>query len=44
MVIFCAMQGHLPVVEYLCNKSADVNQGNNYGHTPLLIAAQYVSM
>ena len=38
------MQGHLPVVEYLCNKSADVNQAENDGITPLFIAAFNVSI
>ena len=44
MVVICAMQGHLPVVEYLCKASADVNQGNKSGATPLFIVAQKVSM
>ena len=44
IVILCAMQGHLPVVEYLCNKSADVNQGMNDGRTPLYISAFKVSI
>ena len=43
MIIICAMQGHLPVVEYLCSKSADVNKGNNDDLTPLYIAAWSVS-
>ena len=38
------MQGHLPVVEYLCDKSADVNQADNNGWTPLLIAVVKVSI
>ena len=44
IVILCAMQGHLPVVEYLCNKSANVNQATNNGWTPLSVAASSVSM
>ena len=38
------MQGHLPVVEYLCHKSADVNQADNDGATPLYAAAYGVSI
>ena len=38
------MQGHLPVVEYLCNQSADVNQGMNDGRTPVFTAAWEVSI
>ena len=44
VVIICAMQGHLLVVEHLCNVSADVNKGNNNGATPLFIASEKVSM
>ena len=44
ILICCAMQGHLPLVEYLCNKSADVNQAINDGRTPLYIAAFKVSI
>ena len=38
------MQGHLAVVEHLCQASADVNKANNDGWTPLNIAAQEVSI
>ena len=38
------MQGHLAVVEYLCNASADVNKADDDGCTPLYVAAQLVSM
>ena len=44
IVILCAMQGHLPVVEYLCSKFADVNQGMNDGRTPVFTAAWEVSI
>ena len=38
------MQGHLPIVEHLCQASADVNIANNDGVTPLFIAAVNVSI
>ena len=38
------MQGHLAVVEHLCQASADVNKANNNGWTPLNIAADKVSI
>ena len=38
------MQGHLAVVEYLCQASADVNKADNDGYTPLYVAAQNVSI
>ena len=38
------MQGHLAVVEHLCQASADINKANNNGYTPLFIAAAYVSI
>ena len=38
------MQGHLPVVEHLCQASADVNTANNNGWTPLNVAALNVSI
>ena len=38
------MQGHLPVVECLCTASADVNKAANNGSTPLLRAAEKVSI
>ncbi len=40
----CSIQGHLPVVEYLCQASADINKATNDGTTPLNIAAQEVSI
>ena len=44
LIGICAMQGHLPVVEYLCNASADVNKADINGWTPLYIAAGKVSL
>ena len=38
------MQGHLAIVEHLCQASADVNIAANDGCTPLNIAAFNVSM
>lgn len=38
------MQGHLPVVEYLCTVSADVNKAKDNGWTPLIVAADEVSI
>ena len=38
------MQGHVAVVEYLCQASADVNKADNDGTTPLSTAAMNVSM
>jgi hypothetical protein len=38
------MQGHLPVVEHLCQASADVNIAANDGNTPLYVAAEKVSI
>ena len=38
------MQGHLAVVEHLCQASADVNKANKNGATPLYIAAEKVSI
>ncbi len=38
------MQGHLLIVEHLCQASADVNIAANDGMTPLNIAAQQVSI
>ena len=38
------MQGHLAIVEHLCQASADVNTANNDGVTPLYMAAQEVSV
>jgi ankyrin repeat protein len=37
------MQGHVAIVEHLCQASADVNIANKNGVTPLFIAAQEVS-
>ncbi len=36
------MQGHLAIVEHLCQASADVNKAANDGCTPLYIAAEKV--
>ena len=38
------MQGHVAVVEHLCQASADVNKANNGGYTPLNLAAEKVSI
>ena len=38
------MQGHLAIVEHLCQASADVNIANNEGATPLSVAVQEVSI
>ena len=38
------MQGHLAIVEHLCQASADVNKANNDGWTPLHIAVEKVSI
>ena len=38
------MQGHLAIVEHLCQASADVNKANNDGWTPLNSAASNVSI
>ena len=38
------MQGHLAIVEHLCQASADVNEANKNGVTPLYIAVEKVSM
>ena len=38
------MQGHVAVVEHLCQASADVNKADNDGYTPLIVAAQQVSI
>ena len=38
------MQGHLAIVEHLCQASADVNIAMNDGRTPLFIAAGQVSI
>ena len=38
------MQGHLAIVEHLCQASADVNKADNDGWTPLYIAAALVSI
>ena len=38
------MQGHLAIVEYFCQASADVNKANKNGWTPLNSAAQNVSI
>ena len=38
------MQGHVAVVEHLCQASADVNKATNDGYTPLFVAAQEVSI
>ncbi len=38
------MQGHVAVVEHLCQASADVNKANKNGMTPLYKAAQKVSI
>ena len=38
------MQGHLAVVEYLCQASANVNKASHDGWTPLNAAASQVSM
>ena len=38
------MQGHLAIVEHLCQASADVNKANNAGNTPLKSAASKVSI
>ena len=37
------MQGHLAIVEHLCQASADVNKATN-GMTPLNVAAFMVSI
>ena len=38
------MQGHLAIVEHLCQASADVNIAANDGCTPLNAAAEKVSI
>jgi ankyrin repeat protein len=38
------MQGHLPIVEHLCQASADVNIADKDGTTPLYVAAINVSI
>ena len=38
------LQGHLPIVEYLRNASADVNEAGKDGATPLFAAAGKVSI
>jgi len=38
------MQGHLAIVEHLCQASADVNKANKNGATPIYIAAAEVSI
>jgi hypothetical protein len=38
------MQGHLAIVEHLCQASADVNKADNDGRTPLYTASQKVSI
>jgi len=38
------MQGHLAIVEHLCQASADVNKADNDGRTPLYMAASEVSI
>jgi hypothetical protein len=38
------MQGHLAIVEHLCQASADVDKADNDGYTPLFVAAQEVSI
>ena len=38
------MQGHVAVVEYLCQASADVNKADKDGYTPLYSAAMNVSI
>ena len=38
------MQGHVAVVEHLCQASADVNIADNDGYTPLFVAAEKVSI
>ena len=38
------MQGHLAIVEHLCQASADVNIATNDGMTPLYAAANNVSI
>jgi ankyrin repeat protein len=38
------MQGHVAVVEHLCQASADVNKASNNGLTPLHKAAEKVSI
>ena len=38
------MQGHLAIVEHLCQASADVNKADNDGCTPLYVASQNVSI
>ena len=38
------MQGHVAVVEHLCQASADVNKADNDGVTPLNAAAAKVSI
>ena len=44
IVVMCSIQGYLPVVEYLCQASADINKAMNDGRTPLFMAAQQVSI
>ena len=38
------MQGHVAVVEHLCQASADVDKADKKGYTPLFVAAQEVSI
>ena len=38
------MQGHVAVVEHLCQASADVNKANNDDFTPLNVASANVSI
>jgi len=38
------MQGHLAIVEHLCQASADVNIATDDGWTPLNTAAEKVSL
>ena len=38
------MQGHVAVVEHLCRASADVNKAKKNGTTPLIVAAEKVSI
>ena len=38
-LLLAAHNGHLPVVQYLCEQGADKEASNNDGETPLLYAA-----
>jgi len=39
-LLLSSQDGHLPVVKYLVENGADVNQAHNDGATPLFISSQ----